>query len=333
MIQHRVESLVNYLSCVADEKSFKGMKSDCSLATPQDPLLTNEFADQILEGGVTRADGKKQGSIKRLINLVDDTVDSDVEITQPTEKTKSRRQTSFGTATRNTMLQSTIDGGVGSSAHACSKEKSGPMKSVIHGGRRKPPTKSKKKKVAPTQSQKKKEKVAEDIPELGDELDEEEVDEDQIGEGEREERQRSDVGIVSGKTPLEAYLEEPPLDITNFQSLDILDWWKDNVHRYGDLVAMACDLLNEEIDGDGDGEEEKLPTFELSMGKMKMMEQLAASRSVLLHSFHDQPAGRLVRDCALGRYGIGPTFWRPQSARDRPALTREIKSPRETGLP
>ncbi|CAN6855112.1 unnamed protein product [Brassica oleracea] len=310
MIQHRAESFVNYLSCVADEKSFKGMKSDCSLATPQDPLLTNEFADQILEGGVTRADGKKQGSIKRLINLVDDTDDSDVEITQPTEKNKSRRQTSFGTATRKPMLQSTIDGGVGSSADACSKGKSGPMKSVIHGGRRKPRTKSKKKKVAPTQSQKKKEKVAEDIPELGDELDEEEVDEDQIGEEEREERQRSDVW-----------------------SLDILDWWKDNVHRYGDLAAMACDLLNEKIDGDGDGKEEKLPTFELSMGKMKMMEQLAASRSVLLHSFHDQPVGRLVRDCTLGRYEIGPTFWRPQSARDRPALTREIKSPRETGPP
>ncbi|KAL0684630.1 hypothetical protein Bca4012_051478 [Brassica carinata] len=109
MIQHRAESFVNYLSCIADEKSFKGMKSDCSLATPQDPLLTNEFADQILEGGVTRADGKKQGSIKRLINLVDDTDDSDVEITQPTEKTKSRRQASFGTATRKPMLQSTID--------------------------------------------------------------------------------------------------------------------------------------------------------------------------------------------------------------------------------
>ena len=91
------------------------------------------------------------------------------------------------------MLQSSIDGGIGSSAQACSKGKSVPMKSVIRGGRRKSPTKSKKKKVSPTQSQKKKEKVAEDIPELGDELDEEEVDEDEIGEEEREEWQRSDV--------------------------------------------------------------------------------------------------------------------------------------------
>ncbi|XP_013607798.1 PREDICTED: zinc finger BED domain-containing protein RICESLEEPER 1-like [Brassica oleracea var. oleracea] len=71
---------------------------------------------------------------------------------------------------------------------------------------------------------------------------------------------RQTSGIVSEKTPLEAYLEEPPLDFTNFQSLDILDWWKDNAHRYGDLAAMACDLLNEEVDGDG--EEENLPSFE-----------------------------------------------------------------------
>ncbi|XP_013617812.1 PREDICTED: zinc finger BED domain-containing protein RICESLEEPER 1-like [Brassica oleracea var. oleracea] len=80
-------------------------------------------------------------------------------------------------------------------------------------------------------------------------------------------------GIVSGKTPLQAYLEEPPLDITNFQSLDILDWWKDNAHQYGDLAAMALICTrnwikgyesyahDEDINGDDDGEEEKLPTF------------------------------------------------------------------------
>ncbi|CAF1801051.1 unnamed protein product [Brassica oleracea] len=79
------------------------------------PPNTVDFATQE-EAGVTRADGKQQGSRKRLISLVDDTDDSDVEISQPTQKTKPCRHTSFGTATRKPMLQSTIDGGVGSSA-------------------------------------------------------------------------------------------------------------------------------------------------------------------------------------------------------------------------
>ncbi|CDY49313.1 BnaA07g01540D [Brassica napus] len=51
----------------------------------------------------------------------------------------------------------------------------------------------------------------------------------------------------------------------------------------------------------------------------------------MLHSFRVQPAGWLVRDCALGRYGIGPTFWRPQPARDGPAWTREMTSPQRYG--
>ncbi|KAH0911605.1 hypothetical protein HID58_034926 [Brassica napus] len=84
-----------------------------------------EVGDHIAsqEAGVTHADGKQKGSRKRLISLVDDTDDSDVEISQPTQKTKPRRQTSFGTATGKPMLQSTIDGGVGSSAQVCSKGK------------------------------------------------------------------------------------------------------------------------------------------------------------------------------------------------------------------
>ncbi|KAG2283489.1 hypothetical protein Bca52824_054709 [Brassica carinata] len=83
--------------------------------TTQEVLATlaaaAEAGDQIAsqEAGVTRADGKQQGSRKRLISLVDDTDDSDVEISQPTQKTKPRRQTSFGTATGKSMLQSTID--------------------------------------------------------------------------------------------------------------------------------------------------------------------------------------------------------------------------------
>ncbi|CAN6994505.1 unnamed protein product [Brassica oleracea var. botrytis] len=54
-----------------------------------------EVDDQIAsqEAGVTRADGKQQESRKRLISLVDDTDDSDVEISQPIQKTKPRRQT------------------------------------------------------------------------------------------------------------------------------------------------------------------------------------------------------------------------------------------------
>ncbi|CAF2130955.1 unnamed protein product [Brassica napus] len=56
-----------------------------------------EAGDQIAsqEAGVTRADGKQQGSRKRLISLVDDTDDSDVEISQPTQK-PSLMQTDHG---------------------------------------------------------------------------------------------------------------------------------------------------------------------------------------------------------------------------------------------
>ncbi|CAF1830366.1 unnamed protein product [Brassica oleracea var. botrytis] len=157
----------------------------------------DEVADEIAsqEAGVTRPDGKQQGSRKRLISLVDDTDDSDVKISQPTQKTKPRRQTSFGTATGKPMLQSTID--------------------------------------------------------------------------------------------------------------------------------------DEEINGDGDGEEEKLPTFESIVDGED--EDDGAACSVELHSFRVQLAGRLVRHCAIGRYGIGPTFWRPQPARDGTARTREMTSPQRFG--
>lgn len=51
-------------------------------------------------------------------------------------------------------------------------------------------------------------------------------------------------GAATGKTALEVFLDEPPLDIDSLESLDILQFWKTNTHRYGDLVAMACDLLS-----------------------------------------------------------------------------------------
>ncbi|CAN6882258.1 unnamed protein product, partial [Brassica oleracea] len=55
----------------------------------------DEFVDQILEGGVTRDDGKKEGRRKRIISLVDDTDDSDVEITQPTQKNQASQTDQF----------------------------------------------------------------------------------------------------------------------------------------------------------------------------------------------------------------------------------------------
>ncbi|XP_033140045.1 zinc finger BED domain-containing protein DAYSLEEPER [Brassica rapa] len=48
----------------------------------------------------------------------------------------------------------------------------------------------------------------------------------------------------SKSTSPSADLDEPALDMDSFESLDILDWWKDNTHRFGDLPAMACDLLS-----------------------------------------------------------------------------------------
>ncbi|WZZ07497.1 hypothetical protein YC2023_093418 [Brassica napus] len=51
----------------------------------------------------------------------------------------------------------------------------------------------------------------------------------------------------------------------------------------------------------------------------------------MLHSFRVQPAGRLVRDCAIRRYGTGPAFSRPQPVRDGTAWTHKMLSPRRVG--
>ncbi|CAH8361361.1 unnamed protein product [Eruca vesicaria subsp. sativa] len=74
--------------------------------------------DRFPEDDVACVLGKK-GSKRKLISLVDETDYSDVEITPSSQKTKPRRKTSFGTASRKPMLQSTIDGGIGSSSQAC----------------------------------------------------------------------------------------------------------------------------------------------------------------------------------------------------------------------
>ncbi|WZZ50211.1 hypothetical protein YC2023_050318 [Brassica napus] len=125
-------------------------------------------------------DGNKQGRKRKLISLVDSEEDSDVEITPTTQTRKPPRKTSFGTASQKPMYQSTLDGGSGSSAHACSQKKTVPLESVIRGGRRKPAprsqknkgpsTQSRKNKGPSTQSLKKKSKIQEEIPDFDDEL-------------------------------------------------------------------------------------------------------------------------------------------------------------------
>ncbi|CAE6123667.1 unnamed protein product [Arabidopsis arenosa] len=50
--------------------------------------------------------------------------------------------------------------------------------------------------------------------------------------------------VACGKSSLQMYLDELALDMRNFESLDILKFWKDNAQRYGELASMACDLLS-----------------------------------------------------------------------------------------
>ncbi|CAH8300832.1 unnamed protein product [Eruca vesicaria subsp. sativa] len=77
------------------------------------------YVDRVSEGDVACVAGKKQGSKIKLISLVDETDGSDIKVTPSTQTTKPRRQTTFGTTSRKPMLRSTIDGGIGSSAHVC----------------------------------------------------------------------------------------------------------------------------------------------------------------------------------------------------------------------
>ncbi|KAF3585205.1 hypothetical protein F2Q69_00026339 [Brassica cretica] len=95
------------------------------------------------------------------------------------------------------MLQSTLDGGSGSSARARSQKKV-PLKAVIRGGRRKASTQAlsseaRKKKGSFSRSQKNKKKVEEEIPDFDDDLEEVELDDPEIDLEEMENRQKSDV--------------------------------------------------------------------------------------------------------------------------------------------
>lgn len=151
--------------------------------------VADAIAAEVADGGT---DGKKQQRKRRLISLVDSEEDSDVEITPPIQTRKPRRQTTFGTATGKPMLQSTLDGGSGSSKRACSQNNV-PLKAVIRGGRRKASNQARKNKGSSSQAQKKKNKIQEDIPDFDDDFEEVELDEAENDLEDMENRQRSDV--------------------------------------------------------------------------------------------------------------------------------------------
>ncbi|KAH0857041.1 hypothetical protein HID58_085302 [Brassica napus] len=158
-----------------------------------------EIGDLRIDGA---NDGKKQARKRKLISVVDSKEESNVEITPPTRSSKPRRQTTYGTATRKPILQSTLDGGSGSSARACS-QKNVPLKAVIRGGRRKASTQAlsseaRKKKGSSSRSQKNKKKIEEEIPDFDDDLEEVELDEAEIDLEDMENRQRMSMrGILT----------------------------------------------------------------------------------------------------------------------------------------
>ena len=46
------------------------------------------------------------------------------------------------------------------------------------------------------------------------------------------------------KSQLDLYLEEPKLEPKYFSKLNVLQYWKDNKHRFSNLSRMACDILS-----------------------------------------------------------------------------------------
>ncbi|KAL0713033.1 hypothetical protein Bca4012_020011 [Brassica carinata] len=51
-------------------------------------------------------------------------------------------------------------------------------------------------------------------------------------------------GASDPKTHLDIYLEEPRLNRRANKDLDVLNYWKENQHRFGDLAFMARDILS-----------------------------------------------------------------------------------------
>jgi len=49
---------------------------------------------------------------------------------------------------------------------------------------------------------------------------------------------------VNGKSELDLYLAETPLEPKFFPKLDILNYWKDRQERYLNLCRLACEVLS-----------------------------------------------------------------------------------------
>ncbi|WZZ82063.1 hypothetical protein YC2023_102635 [Brassica napus] len=118
------------------------------------PLNTMDLESQRVLGVILAADEaddgssdgakKKQRKKRRLSEAADDEDDSDVEITPPpTQATTLRKQATCGTVralkSKKPMLQSTLDGGIGSSSSPKASKRKTKTKSIhftIRGGRK-----------------------------------------------------------------------------------------------------------------------------------------------------------------------------------------------------
>ena len=49
---------------------------------------------------------------------------------------------------------------------------------------------------------------------------------------------------VTGKSELDLYLTETPVEPKYFPKLDVLSYWKDRQERYPNLCRLACEVLS-----------------------------------------------------------------------------------------
>lgn len=50
--------------------------------------------------------------------------------------------------------------------------------------------------------------------------------------------------MEEGKSALDMYLEDTKLDIKSHHNLNVLQYWNENIYRFGALTYMAMDVLS-----------------------------------------------------------------------------------------